>query len=245
MKTFLKVTVIVLIGIAAVFFIPRFAVQYGIQNMPDTKPAIDITDLSMQEESTFEYEQGDVIVQLPTYYKIMEAKDLSSIVCSAPSENKELILVYKPFEQVAEKVMPGFSQEYNQLLAEYEAAKPPFPLNTMYKEEYDLFNVIRSVYFADKKDCNFWNFTEMMMLGYRLSARMEADKTGVSFKYFYERDDICAMVCEDSQAPGTYVTLIFQKGYYDNLFAFILKTDDINDITKLLNGYEITRSIIG
>ncbi|MBQ8198091.1 MAG: hypothetical protein IJZ76_01525 [Lachnospiraceae bacterium] len=245
MKTFLKVIAIVLAVAAAIFFIPRFILQNGIKNMPDAKPAVDISDLSLQEESTYEYEQGDVIVQLPTYYKIREVRELSSIVCEAHTKNKELILIYEPFEQVADKIMPGFSDEYKKLMAEYEAAKPPFPLNTLVEEEYDLFNVIWGIYSADKNDYNFWNLTDTMMLGYRLTARMEADKTGMSFNYFYQRDDICAMVCEDPDAPGTYVVLVFQRGHYDNVFAFILKTNDVDDITKLLNGYKITRSILG
>ena len=244
MKKFLTITAIILASIATAYFIVLFSLQSGIRNMPDTKRAVDITDLSLQEESTYKYEKGDIIIQLPTYYKIREIKDLSGIVCDAHTKNKELIVIYEPFEQVAEKIMPGFSNEYQQMLNEYEAAKPPFPLNVMYEEEYDLFNIIWGIYSADKSDYKFWNIPDTMMLGYRLSARQQADKSGMTFSYFYQREDICAMVCEDAQTPGTYVVLIFQRGHYDNVFAFILQTNDVNDITKLLNGYEITRSII-
>ena len=60
--------------------------------------------------------------------------------------------------------------------------------------------------------------------------------TGEEFEYagIYERDDIRAFVMKSKQEPDVYVVGIMPDGDEKNMYAFIIKTNDIDDITKIL-----------
>ena len=223
MNKVVKGILIAVLACAAIYFVPRIVLD----------------DHSLKDEKTYKVEKENVVVHIPTYYNnCQEVKELSSFVCDAHTKNKQLLIIYRPFNEVADKIMPGYSQAYKKVLAEFESSSLPFPISLTYQTPDDLYDAMKMVYAADKSDYNFWNFSESLYLHYALAIREEVEKESMIIHALYERDNIRAIVAEDPTSPGTYAVLIVPDSSTGNIYAMVIKTSDMDDITKLLNTYE-------
>lgn len=240
MKNFLKVLGIVILVAAGIYFIPRLLLMNNISNMDAGTLCPDITDTSLAFDSSYEIAEGNISVKVPTYYVNTKVNDYSSVYCVAQQQNKEIILVYYPFFPVADTLLEGSSKEFYDMFDSFENATPKFPLNLLYEMPDDVFGVIRNVCLADKNDFNFWNLKESYTLYFNLWLRDYADDEEFEYAGIYERDDIRAFVMKSKQEPDVYVVGIMPDGDEKNMYAFIIKTNDIDDITKILNTYEYT-----
>ncbi|MBE5880941.1 MAG: hypothetical protein E7289_01330 [Lachnospiraceae bacterium] len=239
MNKVVKGILIAVLACAAIYFVPRIVLSTLISNFPERKTVVFLDDHSLKDEKTYKVEKENIVVHIPTYYNnCQEVKELSSFVCDAHVKNKQLLVIYRPFDDVADKIMPGYSKEYRQALAKFENSSLPFPLSITHKTPDDLFEVMKVVYSADKNDFNFWNLSESLYLHHLLTAREEAEKESMIIHALYERDNIRAIVAEDSTSPGTYAVLIVPDSSTGNIYAMVIKTSDMDDITKLLNTYE-------
>ncbi len=238
MKKFLKVFGIVIIIAAGIYFIPRLILMAGISKMEAGPLCPDITDTSLTFDSSYEISEGNITVEVPTYFASTKVNDYSSVYCMAQQQNKELILVYYPFFPVADTLLPGSSKDFYNMFDQFEEATPGYPVNLFYDMPDDVFGVIRNVCLADKNDFNFWNLKESFTLYFNLWLREHAVDEDFEYAGIYEHEDIRAFVVGSKQDPGLYVVGIMPDGDEENMYAFIIQTNDIDDITKLLNTYE-------
>ncbi len=240
MKKFLKVLGIVIVIVAGIYFIPRLVLMSAISKMDDGPLCPNITDTSLTFDSSYEIAEGNISVKVPTYYVNTKVNDYSSVYCMAQQQNKELILVYYPFFPVADTLLEGASKDFYNMFDTFEEATPEFPLNLLYDMPDDVFGVIRNVCLADKKDFNFWNLKDSFTLCFNLWLRDSTLDEDFQYVGIYEREDIRAFVMGSKQEPDVYVVGIMPDGDEKNMYAFIIKTNDIDDITKILNTYEYT-----
>jgi len=240
MNKFLKALLITLAVIACVVFIPPMVLKSRIDSLDNSKKAQNITDTSLSFESTYEIKEGDITVQVPTYYASTKLSDYSSVMCISQQEQKELMMIYYPFGPVADTIMPGYSDQLDKMFDEYEEAKPGPPWNTFVEVPEDVFEAMREVYLADKNTFDFWNFKHSLSLYYYLDARQRIESAQSDFEFYgiYERDAIRAIVLKSTSEKNTYISMIFPKNDPEDIFAFIIMTNDADDITKLLNTYE-------
>jgi len=240
MNKVIKKLIIAFFVCVALFFIPRIILQQQISAFPDREPVRQITDYSLKDAETYKVEKGNVIVHIPTYYNnCQDVKELSSYICDAHIKNKQLMVVYRPFSDVADKIIPGNSEQYREALEQYENYELPFPVSLVHEPPSNIYDAVKETYLADKNDYNFWNLRESIYLHYLLSTREECEKTGFGYHSIYKRDDICAFVVEDPQNPGSYAVMILPEyTSIKNLYIMMIQTSDTDDITKILNTYE-------
>lgn len=238
MKKFLKVLVTVLLVIAAVYFIPRIVMWSRISTLPVTASAEYITDFTLADENTYEISEGNITMQIPTYYASTKVNDYSMIVCDGGLKNRQLVIIYQPFAPVANQIMPGYADKFNEATDKFEESKPGYPWTLLFDVPTDIFEAIRNMYLADKSDYNFWSLTDALELEYYLKLRQDAFDLNLNIHGIYERDDIRAIIAEDPESPGTYVAMIIPENNPKNSYAFVIQTSDTDDIIKLLNTFE-------
>lgn len=239
MKKVLKGIAIALLVIAALFFVPRIVMWYRITNLPATPSAKNITDFSLADEDTYEISEGNVTVQIPTYYASTNMRDYSMVMCDGHLKNRRLIIIYQPFSSVADQIVPGYSQKFNESLRKYEEEKPKYPWTLLFDVPEDVFDAITCVFLASKDDYNFWDFTGAIELEYYLRLRQDVIDENLAIDAIYERDNIRAIIAEDPNSAGTYVAMIIPKNNAENTHAFVIETPDPDDVIKLLNTYEL------
>ena len=240
MNKFVKALLITLAVIACIVLIPPMILKSRIDGLADTKKAENITDTSLAFESTYEIKEGDITMQVPTYYASTKLSKFSAVMCASQQQQKELMIIYYPFGPVADTIMPGYSDQLDRMFDEYENAKPGPPWNMFVEVPEDVFEVMREVCLADKNTFDFWNFKHSLSLYYYLAARQHVAETQSDFSFsgIYERDDIRAVSVQDLTNKDTYVVMIFPKNDPETIYAFVISTKDMDDITKLLNTFD-------
>ncbi|MBQ8527308.1 MAG: hypothetical protein IJ429_02425 [Lachnospiraceae bacterium] len=240
MKNWIKGIIFAILACAAVYLIPCFVLWNRFLDLPNTQSVPLITDYSLKDEKTYKLEKTNLEVSVPTYYtRCQEIKEFSAYVCDSREKNKQLLIIYQPFNQVADKIMPGFSETYDDLMDNFYDAELPFPISLTHEFPNDIFEGMKEIYTKDKNDYNFWDPNESLYLYHCLTARIEAEKkASVTVHSMYERDNVRAIVATNKNEPGTYVALIIPNSNTGNIYAIIIQTSDPNDITKILNTYE-------
>lgn len=232
-KWIIRILIVIVLG-AASFLAPRFLVQKLLFDTSNTAPAEYVTDYSLVDEKTFTIEKDDFSVKLPTYYtKQTDQPNLSAIACSAPSENKKILLFYRPLLSVMGKFDRNASQEF---FADMEESTQTFQtlLGALgYEQPTSYFEVIKLIALADKNDYNFWKLKDSTITAYYLVVRDEID---MNLVYFYERDNIVAYVYKNGE--NAYGVDLANKFYPDDIYGFILNTDDPEDVIRILNSFE-------
>lgn len=233
------ITLAAVVACAGLYLTTCFVLWNLLSEMPSGHSVPLITDYSLTDEKTYKIEKGSIEISIPTYYtSCQEVKEVSSYVCDAHLKNKQLLIIYAPFNQVADKIMPGFSQTYDETMAEFKNENLPFPLSLTHTFPDDLFGVMKEVYQLDKSNYNFWNLNDALYLYYCYGAKIGIEQEGLHIHSMYERGNVRAITIEDPEEPGTYVVMIFPNSGTGNMYAMIIQTSDTNDITKLLNTYE-------
>ena len=232
-KWIIGIIIAVILG-AAVFFLPRLAVQKMVSAIPVTPPAQNVTDFTLTDEKTFTIEKDEFSVKLPTYYtEQSDQANLSAIACSAPSENKKILLFYRPILSVVNKFDSNASQEYFTAMEESTQGFQTLLGALGYEQPDSYFEVLKLIALADEKDYNFWKLKDTAITAYYLALRSETD---IDFVYFYERGNIMAYVYKDGE--GVYGVDMVNKHYPEDIYGFILNTDDPDDAIRILNSFE-------
>lgn len=234
MKKWIIGIVVVLVLGATIFFAPRLVVQNLISSIPSTTPAQNVTDFSARDEKTYTIEKDDFSVEIPTYYtEKSDQPTLSAIACSAPKENKKILLFYRPLFSVMERFESGSSQQYFDAMSESTETFQKLLGALGYEQPDSYFEVVKLIALADEKDCSFWNYKDTTITAYYLALRSEVD---IDFVYFYERDNIMAYVYKDGE--GVYGVDMVNTFDDDNVYGFVINTDDPEDIIRILNSFE-------
>ena len=232
-KWIIGIAIVVILG-AAVFFVPRFAVQKMVSAIPSTPSAEYVTDFTLADEKTFTIEKDEFSVKLPTYYtEQTDQANLSAIACSAPAENKKILLFYRPVLSVIDKFDSNSSQQYFTAMEESTQAFQTLLGALGYEQPDSYFEVLKLIALADESDYNFWKLKDTTVTAYYLALRNETD---IDFVYFYERDNIMAYVYKDGE--GVYGVDLVNKFYSEDIYGFVLNTDDPEDAIRILNSFE-------
>lgn len=240
MNKIVKGILITLVVIACIIFIPSLILKSQINNVTDTPKAENITDLSLTFDSTYEIAEGDIKVQVPTSFASTKLNQFSAVMCVS-QDQKELMVVYYPFGPVADTIIPGYSKQLDKLFAQYEESEPEYPWTLIVDKHDDLFDTMSDILLADKDSYDFWNFKHNLNLLFYLKARERMEESQYDYRFcgVYERDDVRAVAIEDLNNKGTYIVMIFPEYEPEDLYAFVIKTNDMDDVTKILNTYEL------
>ncbi len=241
MKKFFKVLIITLLSIASLYLIGCIIMWYKFTNLLPTNKSVYITDSTLAYESTYEISEGNITMQIPTYYTSTNMRDYSAMLCHAKEKNRELIIFYDHFNYVADKLIPGFSNKYLSMIGKYQTADPEFPFNLFFDVSDDFFDVLKSTLLADRNDYNFWNLKSSMELYYYLKLREHTLETNLNICYLYERDEIRAFVNKNLDTPNMYIVMIIPNNNLRNPYCFSVQTPDPEDVIKLLNTFEFKR----
>ena len=229
-----------LIIIAGIVFVPPMVLKSQIDSIEDTPKAENITDLSLSFDDTYEIAEGDIKVQVPTYYASTKLNQFSAVMCVS-QDHKELMVVYYPFGPVADTIIPGYSKQLDKLFAQYEESQPEYPWTLFVEEHEDIFDAMSDILLADKNSFDFFNFKHNLSLLTYLKARERIEESQYDYRFcgVYERDDVRAVIIEDLNNKGTYIAMIFPKYEPEDIYAFVISTNDMDDVTKILNTYEL------
>lgn len=135
---------------------------------------------------------------------------VSAIPCSAPAENKKILLFYRPVLSVIDKFDSNSSQQYFTAMEESTQAFQTLLGALGYEQPDSYFEVLKLIALADETD--------------------------IDFVYFYERDNIMAYVYKDGE--GVYGVDLVNKFYPEDIYGFVLNTDDPEDAIRILNSFE-------
>lgn len=232
-KWIIGITTVLVIG-AVIFFAPRYMVQKMINEIPVTPPAEYVTDFSTVDEKTYTIEKDAFSVNIPTYYtEKTDQKNLSAIACSAPTENKKILLFYRPLLSVIGKFDTNSSQEYFSAMEESTQYFQELLGTLGYEQPDSYFEVLKLIALADEKDYDFWKLKDSTITAYYLALRSEVD---IDFVYFYERDNIMAYVYKNGK--GVYGVDMVNTFDHNEVYGFVINTDDPTDIIRILNSFK-------
>ncbi len=242
MKKFLKVLgilALILIGIAALYIVACGNVVSTISDYPQPTPAQYITDFTLLEENSYEISEGDISMKIPTSYVTTNLRDYYMIAGEATSTKRTLTIFYKPMQHVAGKLgVENEFKEYYNALNYIEENKPGYPTNLFFDIPDDIFETSKKVATADKNNFKFWNLASALVTAYYLGAREALIDGGINIFAIYERDNVRAVVFNNSELEDYYIVMLFRKNINKDTYLFGVQTSDLDEVIKMLKTFE-------